>query len=406
MKVCIISKYPPIEGGVSSGIYWLAKGLGELGHKVYIVSNCMEVEEGYREELVKGDLRKLEPKNVRLFSTNQLLPRFIPASRSYVAKLVNLAIDAIRKYDIDIIYSQYLLPYGVAALMVKQITKKPWLVDHAGSDITRLFDSSSLKSLFTEIFKGADMISTTPRYRDKISKLCQLKSDKFILGLRSAVNLKEFNPCARPLDISLYLKRDIKGQIPIFLYLGKVSKLKKSFEFVKACSYIRKEHFRIVFVVGNNTRAVELKKYAHSLGLRNKAVFLPFQPPWRIPSLINMSTCIVSPESAEEPFLPKGTHYPRIAREAMACGKCVIIGKDMADKGLYRRLKDGLNCFIIDPDKKEFAQRLKMIVRNPDIAVGIGQEAIRFSENMEHFEESIQRYVMIFKMLLFSGRKN
>ncbi len=47
----MISKYPLIEGGVASQVYWLAKGLGERGHKVHIVTNALEVEEENREKL-------------------------------------------------------------------------------------------------------------------------------------------------------------------------------------------------------------------------------------------------------------------------------------------------------------------------------------------------------------------
>ena len=45
----MIGKYPPIEGGVSARVYWLAKALGERGHEVHIVTNAQEVESEYKE---------------------------------------------------------------------------------------------------------------------------------------------------------------------------------------------------------------------------------------------------------------------------------------------------------------------------------------------------------------------
>ena len=71
MNILIISKYPPIEGGVSSQTYRLAKALGERGHKVYVVSNCWEVEPRYREQIEENEIHLLEPTNVELFSTSQ-----------------------------------------------------------------------------------------------------------------------------------------------------------------------------------------------------------------------------------------------------------------------------------------------------------------------------------------------
>jgi len=39
----MIGKYPPIEGGVSAKVYWLAKALGERGYEVYIFTNAQEI---------------------------------------------------------------------------------------------------------------------------------------------------------------------------------------------------------------------------------------------------------------------------------------------------------------------------------------------------------------------------
>ena len=51
MKVCFFSKYPPIEGGISSRTYWLAKALGERKIEVHLVTNALEVEENYKEAI-------------------------------------------------------------------------------------------------------------------------------------------------------------------------------------------------------------------------------------------------------------------------------------------------------------------------------------------------------------------
>jgi len=55
---------PLIEGGVSSDTYWLAEALGKRGHKIFIVTNTLEFESEYKEEMTNNDLNYLEPKNV------------------------------------------------------------------------------------------------------------------------------------------------------------------------------------------------------------------------------------------------------------------------------------------------------------------------------------------------------
>ncbi|MBA7662612.1 hypothetical protein ES703_70641 [subsurface metagenome] len=70
MKICMIGKYPPIEGGVSTRTYWLARALGEQGVEVHIVTNAQEVEEEYKEIIQDGD-PEYAPPNVYVHSTNE-----------------------------------------------------------------------------------------------------------------------------------------------------------------------------------------------------------------------------------------------------------------------------------------------------------------------------------------------
>ena len=36
-KLCLIGKYPPIQGGLSRRMYWLARCFAELGNQVHFV---------------------------------------------------------------------------------------------------------------------------------------------------------------------------------------------------------------------------------------------------------------------------------------------------------------------------------------------------------------------------------
>ena len=60
MRVCLIGKYPPIQGGVSTETYWTVHALARRGHEVHVVTNSTEVEHGYRELLLEDDLSWLE----------------------------------------------------------------------------------------------------------------------------------------------------------------------------------------------------------------------------------------------------------------------------------------------------------------------------------------------------------
>lgn len=387
MKICIISKYPPIEGGVSSGIYWLAKGLGELEHEIFVVSNCWEVEDEYREVIEEDELSNLKPKNVHLFSTNiDKKIRFIPYFNPYDAKLSSLSIDVIKKHNPDIIFSDYLLPYGVSGLIVKQATKKPLIVKHAGSDITRLFSSEFLRTLFIEIFRNADIIITNKKNGDMLSNF-GIEYNKFC-SLLKVINPKEFNPHIKPFDLSKYKNL---GDLPIFTYFGKFERMKKIFSLIDAAANIN-EDFILLLITEGGKKTEIIEKILKDRNLEKKAIVLPFQPPWKIPSILTASTCIVCPESYETPFLPAGTHFPIKIKEAMLCGKCTIIGEGVYKKykEINNQIQDGVNTIVVNPDNtNELAEKMINVIKNPDVAYKMGGAAEKIiSVDFEKYIES------------------
>jgi hypothetical protein len=54
MKICFIGKYPPIEGGEASKLYWQVRELGKRGHEIHVVTNAFCVEKEFREKFKGG----------------------------------------------------------------------------------------------------------------------------------------------------------------------------------------------------------------------------------------------------------------------------------------------------------------------------------------------------------------
>ena len=61
MRICMISKFPPIEGGESSKAYWLARELGNRGHAIHVVTNALDVEDAYKECFRVEDISGYQP---------------------------------------------------------------------------------------------------------------------------------------------------------------------------------------------------------------------------------------------------------------------------------------------------------------------------------------------------------
>ena len=38
-KIALLSKYPPLEGGIAAKTYWLARGLAARGHEIHVITH-------------------------------------------------------------------------------------------------------------------------------------------------------------------------------------------------------------------------------------------------------------------------------------------------------------------------------------------------------------------------------
>lgn len=392
----MISKYPPIEGGVSSDNYWLARELGRRGHKIFFITNAFEIEQDYRMVINQKDKRYYQPKNVQVYSTYKDFFSPIPRSEYYSERLTDLAIRIIKDNEIDLIYSHYLLPYSYVGLVVQKLLSIRHVVRHAGSDLGRIYKSKFMKNTTHAIFENADTIfSGGLIYR----VLEELPDEKKIYQVKTPlVNTAFFHDKVPPYNLKLL---NISASSRVFAYFGKVSELKKTHNLLKAAAKIRDKDFVILMVSGSGKIAYRLKEFSIKIGLKDKCRFINFQGPWRIPMLMRAADCVVCPENDESKFLVGGAHYPKIAREAMACGKCVIIGDKVAEKGMYSKLKNNQDIICCNTDNiDQFSEILKQIVDTPKLSQNIGRQASKFSMMNENFVRDVDRIEKGFKKIV------
>lgn len=396
MKICILSKYPPIEGGVSARVYWQAKALRERGNEVHIVTNALEVEEEYRESVKTNDLQ-YGPKNVYVHNTNaDTNPWHIPFSKAYAERIANLAIEVIEEHNIQLIDSYYMLPYGIAAYIARNITGKPQILRHAGSDIGKLYASPAYKTIFEEVFKRVDKIITIPPMKDMFLSL-GIPESRVAFDEKVSVDTNAFHPGVLPFSLAEYTNREIPV-CPIITFIGKIDyywQTKGLGELVEAVEGIRDEYLLLFVANGNGLQ--EFQGLIKEKGLEERSIFIGFVLPWKIPSIIKLSTCVVV---AERDF-PIKYHAPIIPREVMAVGKCLVLSEELAGKGCYGNLVNGENVLLVDPKNiKQFKAIIEDIVRHPDKAERIGMSAYEHSQKIEHFEEYIDHNIALYASLL------
>jgi hypothetical protein len=93
MRICLIGKFPHIQGGVSMRTYWAAHALAARGHEVHVVTNAKEVQPPFRMHMRADDWRRCEASydegSVTVHWTDPVdrSQAYIPMASPFVSKL-------------------------------------------------------------------------------------------------------------------------------------------------------------------------------------------------------------------------------------------------------------------------------------------------------------------------------
>ena len=394
MKICLIGKYPPIQGGVCVSNYWLIHGLAKQGHEVHVVTNAGEVEDAYRKSFAEDDYAHLEPSFessggfVKLHGAEHFSPvkmEHIPRSNPFVSKLASLATQVIRLHDCELIYAHYFEPYGVAGYLAAQWTGLPLVLRHAGSDLDRLMRVPSLATTYHQILAAADGIITRPTLAYRFFGL-QVPPTKIFPIIAPGAPQEVFGPAVEPLDLVQIVESrgwnalsasgqaapDFNPEVPTIGIYGKVGPVKGSYDLVAALSMLRDDGLEFNFVaLSQGRRAEEFKEILAKSRVSDRAWVLPFLPHWRVAQFNRACTAVCF---LERDF-PIGIHRPRVATEILACGTCLVLSKEIADKQIYRdEIVDRETVLLVnDPkDHAELAEQLRFAITQPANARKIG----------------------------------
>jgi len=427
MKICIVGKFPPIQGGVSAQVYWTARELAKRGHEVHIITNADEVEFGFRQYFRDEDHshREISTTNGSILvhsTTNLGNKRFIPYANPDTSKLFGLATSVIKEYGCDVIVGWYLEPYGFVAGLIGLATDIPVIIRHAGSDIGRLAKHNELANAYRFVLNRAEKIITSTTLVDYLISL-GAKREQIKLGkisklapqLRKSskpLNIREFDAMLtewikRSTDdkkiadeiTAMNLKLFTDGVI-IGIY-GKIGITKGNYDLLRALEILAIKGIKFSFVqipcgTGESLRRY-FKRILGSKSLLNNTWIIPPLPPWRIPEFLSLcdATCFL-----EREFLIT-FHTPMIPRKILASGSCMILSEEIAKKQVFKtNLVDERNCIIVsDPkDVKNLALKLEKLIKSPELICDIGLHGRYLSQFFEeqlpdnHFVDAIESH--------------
>lgn len=116
--------------------------------------------------------------------------------------------------------------------------------------------------------------------------------------------------------------------------------------------------------------------------LASKSLVLPLFAPWRVPEFLRLCDIVCFLEH----LFPIPFHLPRIPREVMAAGPCLVCSREVAAKQpFYENLVDGKNIVLIDDprDTSTLAERLEGLIDQPRSCRSIGRHGVFLSRVFE-----------------------
>jgi glycosyltransferase involved in cell wall biosynthesis len=410
MRICIIGKFPPIQGGVSMRTYWSAHDLAAHGHEVHVVTNAKEARPPFRMHMRRQDWKRCEvvpdvsPQSgasagsVKVHWTDPVdnSQFHIPLASPFVSKLAATAARVHSERPFDVIYSHYLEPYGVAGHLAAEIAGVPHAVRMAGSDSGRLWRHPQFEALYDHVLRSAARVVATGPTAGRAIKRGVLP-ERIVAGGIFEVSESLFRPEGPALDLAA-LRNEVEsdpdvreslwggfaGDLPFFGIYGKLSESKGSFALLAAMQRLKRRGVEVGLVaMAHGWPALEgkFRARAEELGIVDRILQIPFLPHWRVPEFLRscLAVCCL-----EQDF-PIAAHTPIIAREVLTCGACLIGSTEVIRKiPNHARVPDGYGCVAVDDvqDIEALSARLAAIASDPEPIAAVAARGRAFARKV------------------------
>jgi len=313
-KIAFLSKYPPLEGGIATKTYWLARGLAMCGHMVHVITHGLSTGREYR--IQDNEDNPAPVQNLWVHRPQEEIPWHIPEDNENALALLDLTIRVIREHTVQILDTGYLVPYGIVGHLAKESTGVHHIVRHGGSDLENFLKRQALETVLNEAIAHADRVVTDKHYRDLLKPM----TPHLVCQPAYVPDGEVFTPsdALRP-----QLRLAVIGKINYYWQ-------HKRLHFIADIMHQLTRQFEC-WIVGQGKGMVDFQQ---SLGTETVASFkwYPFVAPWEMPQLLNQLDAIFIFES--------GLPHPvvsNLALEALCSGVGIITDRaDFVDS--YRDL--------------------------------------------------------------------
>lgn len=416
MRICLIGKFPPIQGGVSMRSYWIAHSLAARGHEVHVVTNAKEVRPPFHMHMRAADWARCEADygagRVSVHWTDPVdrSQHYIPLASAFVSKLVGLAARVHADRPFDVVSSYYMEPYGIAGHLAAEIAGVPHVVRMAGSDAGRLWHHPQFEALYDHVLRSAEIVLATGTVAER-AVARGVDAARIASAGGFVVPEDLFTPDGPVLDLAALRaeieQSDLRDQLwggfagdrPYFGVYGKLGERKGSFALLAAMDRLKRAGRGVGLVALAHGRPLIERRFrerARALGLKDSILQLPFLPHWRVPEFLRgcLAVCCL-----EQDF-PIAFHSPIIPREVLLAGACLVGATEVMRKlPGHEVLAHGYSCIAVEDvnDVERLADQLAGLADDPVRAAAIGARGRDFARALQRdavFPEALERILI------------
>jgi len=315
------------RGGIARYSREVADGLGQLGHKVFVVS-----------DFTKGIP---DPFGDRAFTSLSFAKKNL-RSPSFWLDFLSLRL-LVRKLSIDMMLLAALFPYGPMALLLSKSTGIPFSIFVHGAEL--FVQKRKTKWIVSRIFQNASHIICVSDFtRTTLLRRFPESHDPAVIP--PGTHPEIFKPAAD--REALLEKHGLKGR-KVVLTASRLVRRKGQGQVIRALPKIMERVPEVLYlIVGSGPAEPELRALTQEIGLSEQVRFLGYIADEKLPELYALCDVFVLP-SMETTHTESGSRgiegFPAVFLEASACGRPIVAGKS---GGSAEAVLDGVTGFLVD----------------------------------------------------------
>ena len=366
MRILIITQnFPPLEGGISTHCYEMAKHWA-MSEDVWVLAPHMPGEGAIR---ISPSLRV-----VRMPGGHNKLFRF------FVTMLYTFSVA--RRIKPNLIYGTHWRNCGVALRLLAPVMGIPFFLAIHGSEILYLLNPKRAVTLhlFRWVAQGCRGFVALGQYQKQLLQKLGIEAWR-IYTCPEGVDLTRFTGLEADGGAQIRARYHLDSK-RVILTVGRLVERKGHDMVIRALPEVVKEVPEAVYlIVGRGPMEDRLRALSREMGVEDRVVFCGFVPESEILSYYQACDVFAMP-NREVGGDTEG--FGIVFAEAGACGKPVIGGRS---GGVVEVIEDGVTGFLVDPlDPREIGQALRTLLQNAVLAAEMGKAGRKRVEALYRYD--------------------